>query len=87
MLNVVCRDETLRTKVKEDLKAVFSTIHRHKMGEDINEVLFCMNMEVDAKTWSDAMEASAKRTYGKTGKDTADNMVDLSELLEKLRIK
>lgn len=84
---MVCRDETLRAKVKEDLKAVFSTIHSYKMGEDINEVLFCMNMEVSASAWSDAMEASAKRTYAKTGTDTADNMVDLNELLEKLKIK
>lgn len=83
---MVCRDETLRAKVKDDLKAVFSTIHAYKMGEDINEVLFCMNMEVDTKTWNDAMGASAKRTYAKTGKDTADNMVDLGDLLEKLKI-
>lgn len=82
----MCRDEKIRAEVKKDLNAEFSTIHSYKMDEDINEVLFCMNMDIDKKRWSDAMEASAKKLYGKTGADDAENVVDLDDLLQKLKI-
>lgn len=88
ILNMVCRDTKLREQVKNDLKEAFTTIHSFKMDEDINEVLFCMNMDIDAKTFHQAMEASAKRTYGASDKNATDsNMVDLEELLEKLKVQ
>lgn len=88
ILNMVCRDAKLREQVKKDLTDAFTTIHSYKMDEDINEVLFCMNTDIDTKAFHHAMEMSAKRTYGASDKSGADtNMVDLEELLDKLKLK
>lgn len=75
----------MRAEVKDDLNKEFTTIHTYKMDGLVNEVLFCMNMDIEKTKWNDAMEASAKKLYGQTGAE-ADNSVDLDDLLEKLKI-
>lgn len=88
ILNMVCRDAKLREQVKKDLADAFTNIHSYKMDEDLNEVLFCMNANIESQAFHHAMEMSAKRTYGASDTGGADsNMVDLEELLDKLKVK
>ena len=41
MLNFVCRDPTIHTKVKGKLKTVFGTVYKLTSAEDLNEILIC----------------------------------------------
>ncbi|KAH8279631.1 hypothetical protein KR018_011141 [Drosophila ironensis] len=45
MLNLVCRDESLRSAALEGLQKVFPAVCHYKLDEDINEVVYCANDE------------------------------------------
>ncbi|XP_064535477.1 eEF1A lysine and N-terminal methyltransferase homolog [Drosophila montana] len=45
MLNLVCRDESLREEAIGDLQREFASVCSYKLDEDINEVVFCANDE------------------------------------------
>lgn len=87
ILNLVCRDEKLRDNVLHDLKKTFKTVVSYKLDEDVNEILYCQNIEYDASKWNETMEKSAKHINDllKKEENTSDS-IDLNEFMQQLKI-
>lgn len=45
ILNLVCRNDSLRTKVLEDLKEVFPAVRNQEMNGYLNQIVHCSNDE------------------------------------------
>lgn len=87
ILNLVCRDEKLRDNVLADLRKTFISVVSYKLDEDVNEILYCQNVEYDAKKWTEAMEKSAKHINELLKKEqNYSEIVDIQEFLEQLKV-
>lgn len=83
----MCRDEKLREQVFKDLKKTFSSVVSYKLDEDVNEIIYCQNIEHDAKKWKEAMEKSAKYINEILKKEqNYSEVVDVQEFLEELKM-
>lgn len=59
----------------------------YKLCEDVNEIVFCRNIECDAKTWNDGMEKAAKHINDLLKKEpNHSEIIDVEEFIEKLQI-
>lgn len=87
VLNLVCRDEKLRDQVLNDLKKTFKSVVSYKLDEDVNEILYCQNVEYDSKRWCDAMEKSAKHLNELLKKEqNYSEIIEVQEFLEQLKV-
>lgn len=87
VLNLVSRDEQLRDNVLVDLKKTFKTVVSYKLDEDVNEVLFCQNIEYDAKKFNVAMEKSVQFINDLMEKaQNSSKTIDLTEFMEQLKV-
>lgn len=87
ILNLVCRDEKLRDQVLSDLKTTFKSVVSYKLDEDVNEILYCQNVEYDAKRWNEAMEKSAKHLNELLKKEqNYSEIIEVQEFLEQLKV-
>ncbi|CAD7078893.1 unnamed protein product [Hermetia illucens] len=86
VLNLVCRDETLREKVLNDLRSFFKSICSYKLDEDVNEIIYCTNYDVPS--WAKALENASKDINNavKQLKWSKDEMIDLSSFIGDLKI-
>lgn len=90
MLNLVCRDETLRAEAIANLQQVFLAVCCYKLDEDINEVIYCANND-EYKTieqWKKHMGSAARglNSAVKTQKFTNKDMLDVTEFLGELKL-
>lgn len=88
ILNLVCRDDDLRAKVVSDIKRCFASVCAFKLDEDLNEILYCKNINVEESEWVQAIEKSAKQLnrLAKKQKISNKDLVDVKELIEGLKI-
>lgn len=87
ILNLVCRDEKLRDKVLIDLKNTFATVVSYKLDEDVNEILYCQNTEIEIEKWNEVMEKSAKHINDLLKKEqNASEIIDIQEFLNELKV-
>lgn len=87
ILNLVCRDEKLRDQVLIDLKKTFSSVVSYKLDEDVNEILYCQNVEYDTTRWNEAMEKSAKHLNELLRKEqNYSEIIEVQEFLEQLKV-
>ncbi|EAT46630.1 AAEL002186-PA [Aedes aegypti] len=90
ILNLVCRDDSLRGKVVDELKQVFKYVLSYKLEEDVNEIFYCAdNAALDSGAkWQEAMKRSAQEinALAKKFKLSRDDLVDLEEFVEGLKI-
>lgn len=81
------RDEKLRDNVLVDLKKTFKTVVSYKLDEDVNEVIYCQNIEYDATKWNAAMEKSVKFINDLLKKEqNSSKTIDLTEFMEQLKV-
>lgn len=81
------RDEKLRDSVLVDLKKTFKTVVSYKLDEDVNEVLYCQNIEYDATQWNAAMEKSIKFINDRMKKEqNSSKTIDLDEFMKQLKV-
>ena len=79
ILNFVCRDNASRDQTVTTLKEVFTTILSYKLDEDVNEIFYCF------KTTFEGFKEKF-RSSGVKLNTIKKGMVDLTELIEKLKI-
>ena len=48
-MNLVCRNETLRTSVTEMLHDTFTFVHVNKIKGEVNEILVCHSLATPSK--------------------------------------
>jgi hypothetical protein len=79
ILNFVSRDENIRESVVKSLKEVFPHIFAYKLDEDVNEIFYCLKINV--KDFNDRFTKAGKKLNAiKRG------LIDVSDLIEKLKI-
>lgn len=79
ILNFVSRDESIRENVVKSVKEVFPNICSFKLEEDLNEIFYCL--KIDVKDFPEKFsKASKKLNSMKRG------LIDVNLLLEKLKI-
>ncbi|KAJ9601480.1 hypothetical protein L9F63_000363 [Diploptera punctata] len=89
VLNLVCRISDLRDSIIQDLKAVFKSVSSYKLEQEVNEIVFCTNDEVEeGQTWRNRIESAANKVnaLAKKKKLQTGNLVDVTNLLNSLKI-
>ncbi|KAH8399680.1 hypothetical protein KR009_000473 [Drosophila setifemur] len=90
MLNLVCRDETLRTAAIEDLQKVFPAVCSYKLDEDINEVVYCANDEKykTVEQWRKHFGTAGRGLNNavKDNKLASEDALDVADFLSELKI-
>ncbi|XP_030380556.1 eEF1A lysine and N-terminal methyltransferase homolog [Scaptodrosophila lebanonensis] len=90
MLNLVCRDENLRTEALKNIKEVFSAVCCYKLDEDINEIVYCANDE-RCKTidqWKKQMGTAGRGLNAviKEHKLATEDVLEVADFLGELKI-
>lgn len=79
ILNFVSRDASIRENVLKSLKEVFPHMFAYKLDEDVNEIFYCL--KIDVKDFNERFSKAGKKLNAiKRG------LIDVSDLLEKLKI-
>lgn len=90
ILNLVCRDETLRANALKSLKTVFPAMCTFKLEEDINEVVYCSNNDklTNLKNWKKLLGSSGRNLNAavKTKKLNEEEMLDVTEFMNDLKL-
>lgn len=90
ILNLVCRDDVLRTNALKSLKNIFPAICTYKLDEDINEVVYCTNNDklTNLKNWKKTLSAAGRNlnVTVKTKKLSEDELLDVTEFMNDLKL-
>ncbi|XP_034668300.1 eEF1A lysine and N-terminal methyltransferase homolog [Drosophila subobscura] len=90
MLNLVCRDETLKAEAMANLQKVFPAVCSYKLEEDINEVVYCANDEKykTVEHWQKAMGTAGRglNTAIKEHKLANEDALEVADFLSELKI-
>ncbi|XP_017873074.1 PREDICTED: methyltransferase-like protein 13 [Drosophila arizonae] len=90
MLNLVCRDESLRDESIANLKEQFVSVCSYKLDEDINEIVFCANDEryKTIDQWKKHMGTAGRRLNNavKNQKLSDKDALDVADFLSELKI-
>ncbi|XP_055540802.1 eEF1A lysine and N-terminal methyltransferase homolog [Wyeomyia smithii] len=90
VLNLVCRDDSLRQQVVEKLKQTFKYVLSYKLEEDVNEIFYCADSAAldCAEKWQRAMKQSAEglNSLAKKAKLSRVDLVDLPEFMQGLKL-
>ncbi|XP_017032960.1 eEF1A lysine and N-terminal methyltransferase homolog [Drosophila kikkawai] len=90
MLNLVCRDEALRSEAIDNLHKVFPAVCTYKLDEDINEIVYCAN-DAKYKTvehWKKSL-GTAGRALNSAVRETKlanEDALEVAEFLGELKI-
>ncbi|XP_052853485.1 eEF1A lysine and N-terminal methyltransferase homolog [Drosophila gunungcola] len=90
MLNLVCRDESLRSEALDNLHKVFPAVCSYKLDEDINEIVYCANDEKykTVEQWKKNL-GTAGRGLNSAVKETklaSEDALEVAEFLSELKI-
>lgn len=90
MLNLVCRDESLRSNAMEGLQKVFPAVCSYKLDEDINEVVYCANDEKykTVEQWKKQFGTAGRglNSAVKEQKLAIDDALEVADFLSELKI-
>uniref|UniRef100_A0A1I8MCI7 eEF1A lysine and N-terminal methyltransferase homolog n=1 Tax=Musca domestica TaxID=7370 RepID=A0A1I8MCI7_MUSDO len=90
ILNLVCRDESLRDKTIDDLKTVFPSMCSYQLDEDVNEIVYCANngKYKNLAVWKKCLGTSGQtlNQAAKKKKLCRDEVLDVTEFLSELKI-
>lgn len=92
MLNLVCRDTSLRQKVMESVREVFPRVYSRSIEGEVNDVLFCLREAGKSKDTGvpEELKKAAKslqgaiRAHSQGGPGSPH--IDIAAMLEDLRI-
>ncbi|XP_033608724.1 eEF1A lysine and N-terminal methyltransferase homolog isoform X3 [Cryptotermes secundus] len=89
ILNLVCRSSKLREEAIKNLKAIFKSISSYKLEQEVNEIIFCTDDDIEeTQTWRSSLEAAARRVnaLAKKRKLHTGELVDVTNLISCLKI-
>lgn len=87
MLNLVCRDDKLRDDTILNLKKSFKTVVSYKLEEDVNEILYCQNTELDSANWTQAMTKSVKSINELLSKEQNSlELIEVEDFIQDLKL-
>ncbi|XP_043250417.1 eEF1A lysine and N-terminal methyltransferase homolog [Colletes gigas] len=90
ILNLVSRDESIKKKVKNDLKSVFKHIACYFVQDEVNEIMICSINEHGSTEWKNKLKAAAtnlnEQVSARKLLSTAD-IFDLSSFMENLFVE
>nr|XP_034180029.1 eEF1A lysine and N-terminal methyltransferase homolog [Osmia lignaria] len=90
VLNLVSRDQSIKKKVKNDLKSVFKSIACYSVQDEVNEIVICSVNENDTVRWKSKLQTAATTLNEQVSVrkllNNADT-IDLSSFMENLCIE
>ncbi|XP_053676272.1 eEF1A lysine and N-terminal methyltransferase homolog [Anopheles nili] len=91
VLNLVCRNDSLRESTVQSLRQTFKYVLSYQLEEDVNEIFYCTDNErlKDATNWQTLLRTAADdvNTLAKKEKLTHEReLVDLSDFITALKI-
>jgi spermidine synthase len=84
ILNLVCRDENLRTTIIATLKEKFASVYSFKLDEDVNEIFYCFHKECDG--FLKCLKDASLEFNEFSKKNKQDNKIDVVELFETIKL-
>ncbi|XP_049277949.1 eEF1A lysine and N-terminal methyltransferase homolog [Anopheles funestus] len=91
VLNLVCRNDSLRDTTIESLKRTFHYVLSYQLEEDVNEIFYCTNNErlKDVSNWQELLRTAADDVNKLACKEKLTHekeLVDLSDFITALKI-
>uniref|UniRef100_A0A182M3C0 eEF1A lysine and N-terminal methyltransferase homolog n=1 Tax=Anopheles culicifacies TaxID=139723 RepID=A0A182M3C0_9DIPT len=91
VLNLVCRNESLRDTTVESLKRTFRYVLSYQLEEDVNEIFYCTDNErlKDVSNWQDLLRTAADDVNKLARKEKLTHeqeLVDISDFITALKI-
>lgn len=90
VLNLVSRDQSIKKKVKNDLRSVFKSMACYSVQDEVNEIVICSVNENDAVKWKTKLQTAATALNEQVSVrkllNNADT-IDLSSFMENLCIE
>lgn len=84
MVNLVCRDASLRSDVLEDIKASFDSVLAYRVPEEVSEVLFCSNL--DGGNNAKAARNREMQSLRRVNEVVSEDFLDLTEAVKLLKV-
>jgi len=94
VLNLACRDPTLRSEILRDIQGVFQTVWSYNVPEEVNEILFCTDHEWPIKSKKVDKKHPAIEAFDKVNTHTkllqknckkVEELLDLEEAVKQLK--
>uniref|UniRef100_A0A182Q043 eEF1A lysine and N-terminal methyltransferase homolog n=1 Tax=Anopheles farauti TaxID=69004 RepID=A0A182Q043_9DIPT len=91
VLNLVCRNDSLRETTVQALKQTFRYVLSYQLDEDVNEIFYCSDNErlKDASSWQEMLRVAADDVNKLARKEKLTHqqeLVDLSDFITALKI-
>ncbi|XP_043278984.1 eEF1A lysine and N-terminal methyltransferase homolog isoform X2 [Venturia canescens] len=89
VLNLVCRDKSLRPSIVNDLETSFGSIMTFKLENHLNEIFVCSRIQRKAVDFKSLMVRALEtlNNQSKTKKLSSHELIDVSSLLETLNVR
>lgn len=85
MLNLVCRDDNVRTNVIKLLVDIFENVCSYVMELDLNMIIYCTNTkDIDWKTKIPEASETVNKLIGKSG--STNDFIDMNDVFSYLNI-
>ena len=87
MLNITCRDPTLRSEVIADVKKVFKgDILSYQIPQEVNEIFFCWQNNFSAMGSKLNKKHPTVKAFESINRTVKDELLDISEAMAQIRI-
>lgn len=87
VLNLVCRDDKLHDQVLIDLKNAFKSVISYKLEEEVNEIIYCQNVEQDMNEWQDVMDKAIRSMNDLLSNESfSQDLIELDDFLKDLKM-
>lgn len=84
ILNLVCRDATLKQQVIECLKKSFPCIASYQLEDEINDILFCHSMGYEI--FLETLGAACYEFNNFSKKNKQENSIDIKQFFETIKV-
>ena len=86
MINVACRDETLKGSVIADIKSVFPAVYSQAIVDEVNEVVFAFPRSLEGDAQTDLSSSLHVLQRAAQSQSKGAEVPKLTDMLDKLKL-
>ena len=87
VLNITCRDPTLRSKIIGDVKSIFKAdVLSYQVPQEVNEIFFCWTSNLSGIKSKINKKHPAIKAFESINRTVKDELLDISEAMAQVRI-
>ena len=86
VLNITCRDPTLRSEVLTDIKKVFNQVLSYQIPQEVNEILLCWKNSESEKNSKVNKKHPVIQAFQSVNDTLKDDLLDIEEAIKQIKI-